>query len=274
MVTRAAETISNRKGRKFMSDEIPDCLGDGKFYAFGRSGEASATDSPAEVATETEEEETRTNPATGASYCLPAMTRALQNGDYYIRMRAALDLGATHDVEAALPLIDLLKDGDRGVRDSAYRGLLSLEIESEPLPVRVLLCPAINDVKRTDIMLGITTARTHMRSVFGYPNVRAYCEFVLNESDETTLNTEEFEVLKRLKAGASAVLRQLDQRESSHVLLRPGNMPRSPGRERETLLRSVDSNPATAPIDNLLIALNDGTGTTEQAKESSDKKEN
>ncbi len=212
----------------------PDCMGGSNFYGLKPLSE---TFSIASEISNHEENNRRFNAETGEAYCLKAIIAELRNKDYYIRMRAVRELGQTNDIEAVPALISALADSCREVRDNAYAALHGLDSHSQtlPLPCRVLMSETVNASQRAVIMLALGKARFNLTSVFGYPSIQNYCKEVL-EQDDSHMKPDEKLVLQKLKSGASEVLRELENRNDSTVLLRAGES----SEHNQQLLRSSD----------------------------------
>jgi HEAT repeat protein len=238
-----------------MSDKIPNCIGAGTYYRLDHSESATGLSADASVASPSVENdnispgEIRFDPVSGEQYCLPAIVSDLSNPDWYIRIRAAWQLGRTGDIEAILPRVEALHDQHKVVRDLAQEALHAMdESMGEPLPVRVLLCETVNDRERTDILLALTSGRAMQWAVFGYGSIEMYCKHWLEE-DTADLSDDEKMVLAMLKRAAAAVLSEISRRSDANILLRAGDANNAP--HQQQLLRG--SEPRTGEVENLLL---------------------
>lgn len=165
---------------------------------------------------------------------VPPLCVASCDSDWGVQSRASQALVRLNDIPAILPLCEVLKSGDRRVRNIASQ-LLDKMGGRYTLPRKVLADSRLSSSEKYETLEALREARLTSHQYTLGP-VKAYCEELCTQSD---LNPA-------LKSGAEEVLAEIQKRENSAMLLRPGE------KHQEGLLRPAEA--VTTPENELLQA--------------------
>lgn len=180
----------------------------------------------------------------GVAGAVLPLLEALQDSFDHVRCEAAQALGKIGDLRGISPLVEALKDRKPEVRRCASAALGRIA-EAQTLPVCVLAADYLKSSQQLDTLEALRRIRFDEAEVhlnYHLPAIEVYCRRLLEADDQPPA----------AKAGARAVLTELQWRSEGKIHLRP--TARAEGREAEELLRALQPAQVTVPPDELLRA--------------------
>lgn len=190
---------------------------------------------------------------------LQVLIESLQNTDWYVRQRAAWELGRQGNPDAVLPLIEALQDESKEVRDRAREALQHMDSEEMPLILKVLLHEKVETLQRLEVFVAVVRIRriliaSAVANGESVDDVEEYCLNLLDELEALgrQADADKAVLLKRAERSAAEVLAAYRAQKDAGMLLRAGD--RDFALEQGELLRGVAGGAGTIPDQHLLQA--------------------